>query len=128
MSFTLRRRHSNSRRPEPYSSVHTSRGDAHVYGQMRQELVDFRLPHLHRVTLPVEEDEPPDPCHVGLLSTRAVMFGTEGLMDSVAELGVRGCSLRGLRFVRWLPIVQDARGTKRRIHLARLSDKKGQQV
>jgi len=56
------------------------------------------------------------------------MFGTDGLMDSVEELGVRGCSLRDLRFVRWLSIVQDARGTKRRIHLDRLSDKKGQQV
>lgn len=76
-----------------------------VHSQMRQELVDFRLTHLRRVTLPVEEDEPPDPGHVGLLSARAVMSGTDGLADSVEELGVRVSCLKVLRFC-------DCHGTK----------------
>ena len=56
-------------------TVRTSSRVSHVAldGQRAQEPRDLRRPHLRRVALVVEQDEAPDPAHVGLLGTQAAV-------------------------------------------------------
>jgi hypothetical protein len=56
------------------------RGRAHAGAnrQVRQERVDFGLPHLEGMSLPVKKNEPPDPGDVGLLRPKAVVPGADG--------------------------------------------------
>jgi hypothetical protein len=59
--------------------------DVPLHRQVRQESVDLRRPHLLRVALAVEEDEPPDPADVGLLRPPTVMAHPRRLPHPVEQ-------------------------------------------
>lgn len=67
------------------------------YCKIGEEGGDLGLPHLHRVPLPVEEDEPEDPADVCLFRAEAVVAGADRHPHAIEELGAsreimrRGC-------------------------------------
>jgi hypothetical protein len=63
------------------------RGDLVSYGERGQECRDLGRPHLGRMPLAVEEDEPPDPVNVGFLGPATVVPGADRLADAVQEAG-----------------------------------------
>jgi len=66
-------------------TVRTSSRVSHVAldGQRAQEPRDLGRAHLRRVALVVEQDEAPDPAHVGLLGTQAAVTGAQRGADPI---------------------------------------------
>ena len=64
-------------------------------GEVREEGVDLDVAHVLRVTLAVEEDEAPDPAHVGLLGPVRVVPCPQRRADAVEQArGLRiGCGM-----------------------------------
>ncbi len=60
--------------------------DALLHREVRQERVELLLPHVGGVADPVEEDVAPDPVHVGLLGSLAVVARPNRLANPVEEL------------------------------------------
>jgi len=85
--------------------------------QAGEELSDLCLTHFCRMSLLMEDDEPLHPADICFLSSIAIVPCMHGLACLVKKLGVR-----------WLPMVWGPHGTKRRVHLDRLSGKEGQQL
>lgn len=59
-------------------------------GQMRQELVDLLLAHFCRMAFSVEEDESPDPGHIGLFRSSAVVPRAQSISHSFQEIQLMG--------------------------------------
>jgi len=53
---------------------------------MRQELVDLILTQYGRMTLFVEENETPDPGHIDLFSSSAIMPGAQSISYAIQEI------------------------------------------
>ena len=58
-------------------------GHVAVHCQVRQKFHDLQRPHLVRVSHMVEEDEPPNPAHVGGLGSKAVVAQSDGGSDAI---------------------------------------------
>ena len=63
---------------------------------MRQERAELRLAHFGWVPDLVEEDVAPDPVHVGLLGSWAVVADPDRLTNQVQQLGLDRRLLSGL--------------------------------
>ena len=72
-------------------------------GKARQEQSDLRATHLLGTPLAVEENELPNPCHIGLLSAAAVMPGADRLSDEVEQSGLAGLRLAVRAWRRRIP-------------------------
>ncbi len=62
--------------------------DLTIHGEMGEELPDFFYSHLRWVTLPVEEDEAPDPVRVSLLGAQAQVSEARDGADAFEESGL----------------------------------------
>jgi len=60
--------------------------DVFFHCQVSEEGPDFGSAHVPGVTFAVEENEAPDPIHVGLLGAERGVFATDGVTNLVKEL------------------------------------------
>ena len=63
-------------------------GHLALHGQMGQKRLHLGRPHLRRMPLPVEQDEPSDPIDVGLLGADAVVQPPDDAADLIEQPGL----------------------------------------